>query len=164
MGSPKTGAEYIVLGDGKRYLGAPGNPEYSMMSFSEYGIRLPTETLRVRDRVRARPTQDLRDLNDLEALSELQWRTTLPLSILVMSVLSVPLSRVAPRKGKFSTIFPAMVAILIYSNCLMLTRNWVEVGWMSPWVGLLWPHVVALTFAGILLAKQTHWWQRIRRI
>ena len=160
---PDNGAEYIVLNEGKRYLGAPGNPEYNLMSFKEYGVRLPTQELNVRDRDRARSTRSLIGSPDLEHQSELQWRLTLPLSILVMAILAVPLSRVPPRKGKFSTIFPAMVVILIYTNALMLTRNWVESGWLNPWIGLVWPHVVALSMALILLAKQTHWLQRLRR-
>jgi lipopolysaccharide export LptBFGC system permease protein LptF len=56
-----------------------------------------------------------------------------------------------------------MVVILVYTNALMLTRNWVETGWMNPWVGLLWPHVVALTLAAVLLAKQTLWFKRLRQ-
>lgn len=159
---PESGAEYMVLSDGKRYLGAPGSPEYNLMTFAEYGVRLPSNELNVRDRDRARTTASLIGSDDPEHQSELQWRFTLPLSILVLSILAVPLSRVAPRKGKFSTLFPAIIVILVYTNALMLTRNWVESGWMNPWVGLLWPHVIALTLAGILIGKQTLWFKRLR--
>jgi lipopolysaccharide export system permease protein len=159
---PQSGAEYIVLKDGKRYLGTAGERESTLMTFDEYGVRLPSQTLNVRDRTRARPTSAFIGSTDMEEQSELQWRITLPISILVIAILSVPLSRVAPRKGKFSTLFPAMAAILIYSNCLMLTRNWVENGLMNQWVGLVWPHLATLAFAGLLLAKQTHFWQRMK--
>jgi lipopolysaccharide export system permease protein len=158
---PKNGAQYIVLKEGKRYLGTAGELEYTLMSFDEYGVRLPSQSLSIPNRPRARPTSSFIGSSDLEEQSELQWRLTLPFSILIISIISVPLSRVAPRKGKFSTLFPAMVVILIYTNGLMLTRNWVENGIMSKWVGLAWPHLLALAFAGILLAKQTHLWQRL---
>ncbi|MFI4955534.1 MAG: LPS export ABC transporter permease LptF [Gammaproteobacteria bacterium] len=158
---PKNGAEYIVLKDGKRYLGTAGELEYTLMNFGEYGVRLPSQSLYIPNRTRARPTSSFIGSSDLEEQSELQWRLTLPFSILIIAIVSVPLSRVAPRKGKFSTLFPAMVAILIYTNCLMLTRNWVENGLMNKWVGLAWPHLAALAFAGLLLAKQTNFWQRL---
>lgn len=159
--NPDNGAEYIVLNDGKRYLGTAGNPEYTLMSFAEYGVRLPSQALYIPNRTRARTTASFIGSNDLDEQSELQWRITLPLSILIIAILSVPLSRVAPRKGKFSTLFPAMVVMLIYTNALMLTRNWVENGIISKWVGLMWPHLVALVFASILLAKQTYLWKRL---
>ena len=160
---PTSQAEYIVLEDGQRYLGTPGSAAYTVMGFKEYAIRVPAQNIKIRKMPRTQPTLSLFGSDDPDQLSELQWRFSLPLSILVLAVLSVPLSRVAPRKGKFSTIFPALIVILIYSNCLMLTRSWVEEGLLNPWVGLVWPHLVALTFAALLIAHQTHWFQRLRR-
>jgi lipopolysaccharide export system permease protein len=159
---PETQTEYIVLKEGKRYLGAPGNAAYTLMDFNEYGVRLPTQEVNVRERARAQPTEKLIASNDPELLGELQWRLTLPISVIVVALLGVPLSRVPPRKGRFHAIFPALIAMLIYTLGLMLTRTWVIEGWMSATFGLLWPHITALMLAGFLLAKQTHWFKRIK--
>lgn len=159
---PKTGTEYILLKEGNRYLGAPGSAAYTMLNFDEYGVRLPMQEVAMRERVRAQPTSELIGSRDAELLAELQWRITLPISIVILAILAVPLSRVPPRKGRFHAVLPALIVMLVYTLGLMLTRTWILEERMSATFGLLWPHVSALILAGVLLEIQTHWFKRIK--
>lgn len=163
MTDPHTQMEYMVVEQGERYLGIPGNAEYGFMSFDEYGVRVPTQALNVRQRTRIQPTATLFKQLNLENRAELQWRLTLPISILVLAIIAVPLSRVPPRKGRYYAIFPALVVMLIYTLSLMVTRTWVFDGLIPPVLGLIWPHTVALLFGLFLLSKQTHWLQQVKQ-
>jgi lipopolysaccharide export system permease protein len=59
--------------------------------------------------------------------AELQWRQSRGLSALLLALLAVPLSRTAPRKGRFSTLLPIAVlfAVIFYAGniCRTLVGN-----------------------------------------
>jgi lipopolysaccharide export system permease protein len=59
--------------------------------------------------------------------AELQWRETRGISAMLLALLAVPLSRTAPRKGRFSTLLPiALVfAVIFYAGniCRTLVGN-----------------------------------------
>lgn len=160
---PVTKEEYIVLKNGNRYLGQPGAANYAIAHFDEFGLRIESPKPAVRKAIKVLPFTDLlKKINDPKMQAELQWRLTLPLSLIVLAVLGVPLSRVAPRKGKYANLLPSVVVIIIYVNLLIVTRTWVEEGIMNPWVGLAWVHVLGLLVGTGLILKQTLFWYRLR--
>lgn len=59
--------------------------------------------------------------------AELQWRETRGVSAILLALLAVPLSRTAPRKGRFSTLLPisALFAVIFYAGniCRTLVAN-----------------------------------------
>ncbi|MBD1586632.1 LPS export ABC transporter permease LptF [Pseudomonas typographi] len=59
--------------------------------------------------------------------AELQWRETRGVSAILLALLAVPLSRTAPRKGRFSTLLPvaALFAVIFYASniCRTLVAN-----------------------------------------
>jgi lipopolysaccharide export system permease protein len=72
--------------------------------------------------------------------AELQWRTSTPLSALLLALLAIPLSRSRPRQGRYARILGAMIIYAVYFNMLDVSRTWVEQGsaryiWWAP--GLL---------------------------
>jgi lipopolysaccharide export system permease protein len=59
--------------------------------------------------------------------AELQWRLTRGVSAILLALLAVPLSRTAPRKGRFSTLLPiaTLFAVIFYAGniCRTLVGN-----------------------------------------
>ena len=73
-----------------------------------------------------------------EDVAELQWRLSTPVSMLLLGLLGVPLSRAKPRQSKYAKMG---TAILIYSGYYLLctsARTWVQHGTMPSLPGIWW--------------------------
>lgn len=145
----------LVLYDGERFDGSPGNPVMRRVRFAEHGIPVRMDSAAGgKVRVESRATQDLWHDGSLEAIAEFQWRLSLPLMVLILALLAIPLSELAPRQGRYARVGLVILLFFIYSNLLSAARTWLEKGAVSPTVGLWWPHGIALLLAAIL------WWRR----
>lgn len=95
----------------------------------------------------------------LDYTALLQWRLIIPVSILVLGLLGLKMSRSGPREGRFAKVFFALVLYVIYNQLLVTSREAVGNGSLSVWFGL-WPVALAfLLFAlyqGDLLPKNFH--------
>ena len=85
-------------------------------------------------------TFELMESENNDDKAELQWRTSTPLSALLLALLAIPLSRARPRQGRYARILGAMIVYAVYFNMLDVSRTWVEQGsaryiWWAP--GLL---------------------------
>lgn len=156
MRDTTTGDEFIVAADGYRYKGAIGHLDFQTIKFAEYGMRINTVT---KDRSRSSENISIEQLLKLvpqqkKYLAELQWRLSLPLMALVLPVLAVALSRVNPRQGRFTRFVPAVLLYIIYANMLFVTRDWVESGKISVWLGMWWTHAAVLLLALYLMIRK----------
>lgn len=145
---------YIASTDGYRYDGAPGENAYKIIHFKKYGVRIPTTTINTtHQQQESIPTTELfHDYQDAAKAAELQWRLSMPISALILTLLAVPLSRVRPRQGRYSHLFPAMLIYIIYINLLFVARNWVvEESTLGAMLGMWWVHLLLLGIAMILL-------------
>jgi lipopolysaccharide export system permease protein len=146
----------LTLFDGERYEGVPGQPTMRRVRFVEHGL-----PVRVADpasgptRVEARSTRDLMAATDRKSQAELQWRVSLPLMAIVLTLLAVPLSELKPRQGRYGRIGAAILVYFVYSNLVSAARTWVEKGSLSPAVGVWWTHLVVLAVALFLLYRQS---------
>lgn len=143
------GDRYLVLLNGRRYEGTGGSPDYKIMSFERYAIRVHAYEASL-----SAPTQ--KSLSTLELLrdrtpanlGELSWRLGLPLSAFILALLAIPLSFVNPRAGRSLNLILALLIYMVYSNFLSITQAWVAQGKMSAWAGLWMVHGV---MAAVLL-------------
>lgn len=143
MINPVTKKLFFVAVNGKRYQGIPGKAEYSITQFLQYGIRIDLETPIANKQEDALSSIDLwnaSQANKPRYFSELQWRLSAPISILLLALLAIPLSRVNPRQGKYLHLLPAIVIYIMYLNLLLVGRNWIENGDISYRWGLWWIH------------------------
>jgi lipopolysaccharide export system permease protein len=149
---------FIVLTNGRRYLGVVGDKKYQIIQFSEYGVRLPEKEAQLRKIEECMSFKDLwKRRGHLKALAELQWRIAMPLSVLILTLFAVPLSEVKPRQGRFGQMLPAIIIYVIYINLLFLGRAWIEKSWISPEWGLWWIHALMLVLAAIILYIKLPW-------
>ena len=100
-------------------------------------------------RVRAAETARLALSADLPDVAEWQGRLASPLSSVLLALLAVPLSRSAPRQGKYARIVSGVVIYALYYNVSAMAKSWVERGVVPVVPGIWW---VPALLAGVVLA------------
>ncbi len=125
--SDATGDRYLVLEDGRRIQGIPGEADFQITRFEEYGQRLDSvKPWELSEDAEAIPTAQLWRSQDPADRALLQWRLSLPVMVLVVSLLAVPLSRTYPRQGRYAKILPAVLLYVFYLLGLNAARDLVE--------------------------------------
>lgn len=149
----KTGEDYIILQDGKEYQGTPGHANYQIAEFGEYKARLPHPIVKISDDLRTFSTASLWPLNNTDRgkAAELQWRLSVPLMVLTLTLVAVPLSRINPRSGKYAKLFPAILIYILYANLMFIGRNAVVSGAVPQWIGLWWIHLLVAALGLFLI-------------
>jgi lipopolysaccharide export system permease protein len=152
------GSRYLILQNGFRYDGNPGQADYREIEYETYGVLLPKPTVsgEVSER-EAIPTRELIGSDNTRLQSELQWRLSLPLLVLIVALLAVPLSRVNPRQGRFLKLLPAILLYMAYLALLIAARGALEKGKIPQALGLWWVHGVFLVIGLLML-----YWEAIR--
>jgi lipopolysaccharide export system permease protein len=153
---PGTGEVSFVLHDGRRYEGVPGNNEFVVIEFDEHGIPIrPDDEEEFVEIAASKPTAALISSPRPEDRAELEWRISVPISVIVLALLAVPLSRSSPREGRYARLGIGLLCYIVYANVLSLARVQVERDTVPPWLGLWWVHAVALAVALLLLLRQS---------
>lgn len=152
------GSRYLILQNGYRYDGNPGQADYRAIKYDTYGVLLPKPT--VSDEISEReavPTRELIGSDNPRFQSELQWRLSLPLLVFVVTLMAVPLSRVNPRQGRFLKLLPAILLYMVYLSLLIAARGALDKGKIPLQLGLWWVHgLFALIGLGLL------YWEPLR--
>jgi lipopolysaccharide export system permease protein len=146
------GSRYLILQNGYRYDGNPGQADYRAIQYDTYGVLLPKPS--VSGEISAReavPTAELIGSDNPRFQSELQWRLSLPLLVFIVTLLAVPLSRVNPRQGRFLKLLPAILLYMTYLSLLIAARSALDKGRIPQALGLWWVHGVFLLIGLVLL-------------
>jgi lipopolysaccharide export system permease protein len=160
------GDRFLILLNGRRYIGPPGSAEYRIIEFEKYGLRIEAnESKEYQPSVKSQSTGKLFGENSAEARAELIWRIGLPLSALVLSLLAIPMSFVNPRAGRSLNLMVAAMLYMLYSNMLSITQAWVAQEKIGPLLGMSAVHVVmlALTVALFYMRLSVSPLRRLRR-
>ena len=162
---PSTGELSFAMYDGRLYQGVPGEGKFLVVEFDEQlvPIRADDEDEFV-EAAAAKPTNELLSSQRLADRAELHWRVSLPLSLFVLALVAVPLSRTSPREGRYARLGIALFVYLIYANLLLIGRVWVERGIMTDAVGMWWVHAVVALLGLLMLAREGGWFVRARII
>lgn len=153
----QTGVRYLLLENGYRYSGTPGEPGYSIIRFKTHAVRLYEREVQGGGSLDSMPTAALFGAGDRRLITELQWRATPPLMLLVLAVLAVPLSRTSPRQGRYGKFFLGLVLYIVYNNLISIARAWLDKGQIPPELGLWWVHASFLALAIGMLLRQSGW-------
>ncbi|MBW8066640.1 MAG: LPS export ABC transporter permease LptF [Ferrovum sp.] len=163
------GDRFVVLQRGRRYEGEPGTLNYRLVDFEQARLRIDQHGVTAAAlSVKSMSVQDLLRKPTLEGWGELHWRLGLPLSLLVLAVFSVPLSYLNVRGGRSTNMIFALLAYMVYYNCMSIAQAWVAQGKLPFWIGL-WPvHLLFLIVAWIWLQQRQRvwswrWWMGQRR-
>jgi lipopolysaccharide export system permease protein len=155
------GVRVLIFARGYRYEGEPGDARFRLVQFAEHGIPFEIPAAGpVKLDPEALSTQVLLASSDPANRAEFHWRLGVPLTLLVLSVLAVPLARTEPRKGRFAGLASAVLVYLVYANLLAAGRGWIERGQVPEAAGLWWVHGLFLAVAGGMLVHQLGLWRQ----
>jgi lipopolysaccharide export system permease protein len=145
------GDKFIVLLNGTRHEGTPGQLDYKIVEFERYAMRVETvESKKKPPNPKAYSTSYLLENRDNWNLSELNWRLGLPISALILVLLAIPFSFVNPRAGRSLNMINALILYMLYNNLISVINTWVGQGKVSESSGLLGIHVVMIVVVVVL--------------
>lgn len=149
-----SGAQMMQLEQGRRYAGDVKSPAFEITEFGRYQIQIREQEVEQRRRkLGSLPTAELYGMGSNEAIAEWHWRIAIPLSIPLLALIAVPLSRVNPRQGKFGRLLPALLLYLGYYSLLIIARSALEDGKIPPALGMWWLHLSALLVGVVLILR-----------
>lgn len=161
----ESGQRRVVLLNGKRYQGVPGIPDFRVMDFDKYLLRLASRDASAPEsQAKTLSTTVLMGDPTSVNLGELVWRLGLPMSAMVLALMAIPLSFVNPRASRSANLIFALLVYMVYSNLLSISQAWVTQGRIGFSFGLTCIHLVMFAlFSGMLLARTEIWSLRALR-
>ncbi len=157
------GQKFLLLKNGKRYKGQPGETGYEVVTFKEYFQQLPEPDYVISNRKETdgMSTLALYEDDSPMAAAALQWRFSLPVLVMVVGFLAIPFSRTTARRGRYNKLLPAILVYTVYLVSLNAARG-VSDEADAAIPGLLWwVHVAFFCFA-LLLYAGPQWVFRLR--
>lgn len=158
INDPQQGGRILVINNGARYTGQPGEKDFRMEEFAKFSLLMKPQVPIFNESPDTMPSKTLWHLskNNPENAAEFQWRLSLPLSVLLLTLLALPLSKVNPRQGKFAQLLPAILIYILYANMMFVSRSWIQSGILSPKIGFWWLHGLLLLLALTLIFWQSN--------
>ncbi len=144
----------LTLMHGHMYQGVLGSLAYKMVGFNAFDLlMIPTYNTAYTDKSTFSVTQLVRD-HDRASLLELEWRSSIPLATLILTVLGVMLGDPRPRKSKYLYFLLSAGIFIVYFNALTIVRSMVMKDTMPLFPGLYLVHALFLVTALVLLVKR----------
>lgn len=122
------GGQFLVLKNGRRYQGVPGQADYQSMEFERYSMRVATKVpvLGTDVPLDAQPTAMLLAVDNQYTRSELLSRISSPIVCLVLVLLAIPLGFVNPRAGSSANLILALLIFFTYNNLVKMVEATVK--------------------------------------
>ncbi|TNF98258.1 MAG: LPS export ABC transporter permease LptF [Gammaproteobacteria bacterium] len=151
----ETGDQLIVLKDGFRYTGIPGETSYREIEFKIHWIRLKEgKKGKPRTSYETKPTRELIGSENLFDQSELHWRISMMMSPVLFTLLGLPLGRIGQREGRYGRVMVGVLIYLIYFKLLRVGQVLIENETTPAWLGLWWVHAGLICYLAWTLFKE----------
>ncbi len=144
---------FVMLEHGYRYQGTPGQADFIVSEFDGYAVRLFDSATQEAAKKEAEPTLNLLNRHGLWDLAEIQRRLTIPLGVVFLTLLAIPLARVAPRGGVYGNVLTAFLIYIIYENLQRVSQASIMTGKAPVWLGYLGVYLFVTLTTVALLAK-----------
>ena len=149
------GDRFLVLLNGTRYEGTPGQRDYRIVEFERYAMRIDDAPDKLaQPQVRGMSTLQLWNSHTTWDISELEWRIGLPISAAILALLAIPLGYVNPRAGRSLNLILAIVLYMLYNNMISVTNTWVGQGTLSAGIGLWGIHAAMLAVTALMFFRR----------
>ena len=149
------GDRFIVLEDGRRYEGAPGDEQYRVMEFQRYAARIETaESKEPQLSHKSMTTAQLLANPTPVNLGEVLWRAGIPVSAAILVLLAIPMSFVNPRAGRSVNLLFALFTYIVYSNLLSVSQARVAQGRMDFGIGVWLVHAAMIALLVFMFARR----------
>ena len=149
------GDRFIVLEDGRRYEGAPGDEQYRVTEFQRYAARIETaENKEPQLSHKSMTTTQLLATPTPVNLGEVLWRVGIPVSAAILVLLAIPMSFVNPRAGRSVNLLFALFTYIVYSNLLSVSQARVAQGRMDFGIGVWLVHAAMIALLVFMFARR----------
>lgn len=157
MIDPDSEDHFLVLRDGVRYDGQPGQGDYRVLDFETYYIRIdiPAPVLKHMPYY-AMPTSQILSDRSRGANAQWHWRISKPVSILVLTLFALVFAYAHPRQGRYNSLFVAIIAYFLYTNLLGIGDAMVKRGRIDVNVGLWWVHALFFLIGAFLFWRRAN--------
>lgn len=153
----RTGDQFLVLENGKRYDGIPGKADYKILSYDSYAIRIePPAPPVLGTTIDEKSTWQIMRSKNPEEQIEWQWRLAKPLALFLLAPLALVFAYTDARRGRFANLFTAMLFYFLYANLLGFGQALMKQGRVSPTVGLWWVHGLVAVVGAYLLWRRVY--------
>ena len=145
----QTGDRFLIFENGIRYDIPEVNLDYKITQYDKYGILIDT-----RDKEDWIPgpeslsTLELLRTDNVKYTAELQWRVSIILACILLSLLAVSLNQLTIKLKSYALFLLGILVYVIYTNLLGISKALVEKEKISPYLGLWWVHILLV---GIIL-------------
>lgn len=147
------GGLYLILEQGERILGVPGNKDFTIEKFTEYAVQIEKKTTELILGSQAVNTNLLWHSRNLIDVAEMQDRLNGPLGVILLGFLAVPLAKLSPRGGVYGSMLVAFGIYFAYSNLQRVNHSWVISGKVPYWLGYFWIDLLLLTLGIVFLLR-----------
>ncbi len=139
-----SGDVFLIVGPGERYEGQTGQKDYKIIEFEQHGILIEKKNKGPRQQIREKEKapMTLWRSSRLADRVELQWRISIPVLVLILALLAVPLSYIAPRKGRYGKVGVALLIYIVYLNLMAYTRAQLEANSLPMVINFWWVHLL----------------------
>lgn len=147
------GGLYLVLEQGERVQGIPGNKDFTIETFAEYAVLIERKTTELILGSHAVDTDKLWYSKTRMDVAEMQDRLNGPLGIILLGFLAVPLAKLSPRGGVYGSMLVAFGIYFACSNLQRVNHSWVVSGKIPGWLGYFWIDLLLLILGMIMLIR-----------
>jgi lipopolysaccharide export system permease protein len=127
---------FLTLIDGVQYEVNRRDEVVDITHFDRFTLRAPIPAPDLELARSALSARALLASDDRDAEAELQWRLAVPVSVLVLALAALVFVDADPRRGRYSTVLPALLFYLIFRSSLGTAKNWVADGTIPVLPGL----------------------------
>lgn len=153
----------LVFQDGRAYDLDRNGQNDRVVHFHRLVLKLGTPQISVSDKRKAMPTHELIGAHSGDEVAELEWRLIAPLSTLLLGMLGVPLSRAAPRGGRYARVVIAVLVYAVYYYLANIARTWVKHGTVGAYLPGVWWAPAGLGLLLLILGAHPLAFRRRRR-
>ncbi len=147
------GGLYLVLEQGERTQGVPGEKNFIIERFSEYAVRIEKKSTALHQDREGIPSMELWFSDNLRDVAEMQKRLSTPLAVIFLSFLAVPLAKLSPRGGVYGSLTVAFAIYFVYGNLIRVNHSWVISEIIPVTLGYFWVFLLLFVLGCILLIR-----------
>jgi len=147
----KSGNKYVVFSEGRRYVGEPGMKDYQITEYEKYAIQ--TESAKASSaggKTSGLPTSEIFGSENKVHQAEFQWRISLVISCLLLSILAILLMQSHASEKRYTPFVIGISIYLIYSNLLGIAQTLLKRDAIPAFIGLWWVHLLLIIVLFVL--------------
>lgn len=152
-----TGERFLMLLNGRRYQGIPGQANYRILRYRSYALRIQQRRFASAPRTITRdeiPMLTLLQSHQPADIAEWQWRLAQPLSLFILAPLALVFAYTDTRRGAFAPLFGAVLTYFAYANLLSIAQALLARGREPVFLGLWWVHILFALLAAALFVRR----------